>query len=178
MHKYIDTSKLRDFKKRKTYEMVEEDVRVKYGITNIEDDFEEEALYYICNALYEDYITQRANYEAYIEKGMNARMLMELRKSAVIPKAENLYDFYEMHHSCNNWQDVKGLRAEYFKFLNEDYADLNWQYYILVCTYLGYKAKDFYFDYEECYADGDPSKQTGPEDYKRDFVEAHTRKVV
>ena len=174
MHKYIDTTKLRDYSKRKTFNKVKSDIVEKYKITNIDDDYDQESLYYICKALYDDYTLQRANYEAYIEKGMNARMMMELRKSAVIPMSEELFDFYDMHKTCETVEDVKELRTKYFKFLCDDYIDANWQYDILVLSFLKRKHKGFYFDLEECFADGDPSKQTGPEDYKRDFVEAHT----
>lgn len=173
MHTYIDTTKLRDYSKPKTYMDIEKDIVDKYKITNIDDDYDQESLYYICTALYDDYRLERANYESYIEVGMNARMLMELRKSAIIPMADNLFDFYHKHKTCETWQEVKELRSEYFKFLCSDYEDLNWQYYVLVMHYLGYKLKGLYFDLEECFADGDPSKQTGPEDYKNDWVQAH-----
>lgn len=172
-HKYIDTTKLRDYSKKKTVGDVIRDIRDKYKITNICDDYDQEPLYYISKALYDDYTVQRANYEAYIEVGMNARILMELRKSAVIPMADELFDFYDKHRACETCDDIKKLRANYFKFIHEDYDDLNWQYDLLVSKFLGYKYIDFYFDYEECFADGDPSKQTGPEDYTRDFIDAH-----
>lgn len=114
-----------------------------------------------------------ANYEAYIERGMDARLLMEIRKSAVLPMAENLYDFYTGHGSLETVEEVKNFRINYLKkVVIEDYCDENWQYYLLVkMTQLG-RAKYFAFDFESCFADGDYRKQTYLEDYKRGFMKA------
>lgn len=171
---HININKLYDYSKDKTFAEVKNDIVKKFKIKNIAEDSDEESLYYICDALHEDYIQQRANYEAYIEEGMDARLLMELRKSAIIPMHPDLYDFYDKHKECKTVEDIKSLRANYFKFINSDYADLDWQYHLLIHTFLGYKAKDLIFDYEICFADGDPDKQTDYETYQRDFFEAHT----
>lgn len=173
MHNYIDINILRDYSKPLTLDDVYNDVENIYNITNIFDDEDYECLTAICNALYTDYTVQRANYHAYIERGMNARMLMELRKSAVIPMDEELFDFYTKHSSCETYTDVKNFRSDYLKFLCSDYQDLNWQYHYLILHYLRGKAKDFFFDYEICFADGDPSKQTDRTDYDREFFNAH-----
>lgn len=82
-HKYIDPKLVKKFTKKKTLNKVIKDLVEKYKITNIYDDEIGRCCWLIANALYNDYIIGRANYEAYIEVGMDARMLMELRKSAV-----------------------------------------------------------------------------------------------
>ena len=170
MHSYINFSRLKDFNKSKDFGDIWDDVQYRYEVRNIIDD---EGRYYIIQALYDDYRLQRANYEAYIEKGMDARVLMELRKSAILLLADKYNDFYTGHSECTTVDDIRQYRANYLKFLNIDYADLNWQYYYLVKYNLRGKAKDFLFDYEDCFDDGDPQKLTTPDDYSRDFVDAH-----
>lgn len=49
---------------------------------------------------------------------------------------------------------------------------MSWQYYYLIKTYLGYKAKDFVFDFECCYEDGNPDRQTDIENYQLGFYNA------
>lgn len=39
----------------------------------------------------------------------------------------------------------------------------------------GSRVKNFDFDYETCFADGDHKKQSRVEDYRWDFVKAHSR---
>lgn len=65
----------------------------KYKITNVAQYDDEDALYAICEALYDDYTNKMANYESYVEVGMNARIMMELRKSVVFPVGHVYYDF-------------------------------------------------------------------------------------
>lgn len=170
MHSYINFSRLKDFNKSKDFGDIWDDVQYRYEVRNIIDD---EGRYYIIQALYDDYRLQRANYEAYIEKGMNARILMELRKSAIIPLADKHADFYTKHKNCNTVQDIKELRTAYLKFVNTDYIDKDWQYYYMIKYTLGKKAKDIFIDYEDCYGDGDISKQTTVDDYAQDFVDDH-----
>lgn len=168
----IDTKKLRDFSEYIDFDIVENDIRKVYNIQNICDD-EDESLTYIINELIADYDLGRANYRAYIEKDMDARMLMEVRKSAVIPMSEELYDFYDGHKPCKTPAEVKEFRRKYLKFLTSDYEDLNWQYYLLIKHYLRSASKGFVFDFESCFADGDWRKQSHPEDYEDDFIQAH-----
>lgn len=174
MHSYINPALVKNFSKKKTMESVLDDVLNKYKITNILDDEDGEASWYICKALYDDYEIGRANYEAYIEEGMNARMLMELRKSAVFFVSEdgNKY-FYTGLGVCETWQEVREFRKKYFQQYNEDYQELDWQYYYLVKTVCGKFSKDFYFDYEACFADGDWRKETKVEDYELGWFNAH-----
>lgn len=173
----IKIEQLQEYENIITLDDVIEDISENYKITNIADD-NNESLYYLSKALYDDYVMRRANYKAYIEKDMDARLLMEIRKSVILPMDKELYDFYEMHSNCNNAEQVKGIRKKFLKFLNNEYEDYNWQYYYLVINFLRSKAKNFIFDYESCFADGDYRKQTNIEDYKRDFIIAHTEKKV
>lgn len=174
MHKYIDTSKLRNFSKKKTFKSIYKDIEERYKITNICDD-DGESLYYLCATLLEDYNMKRANYESYIEVGMNARFMMELRRNAILIMGEGLEDFYEKHRYCETLEDIKNLRIEYLKHANEEYIDLNWQYYYVVKINLGRKKTEgFIFDFESCYADGNWRKQTNPQDYETEFRRVHS----
>ncbi len=170
---HINIDKLWDFKEKKDFDSVWDDIVDKYKITNIWDDDDGESVYWIVEALHDDYKLERANYEAYIEVGMDARVLMELRKSAVLHVEEKLYDFYRLHDNCKTVMDIKRHRKNYLKFLCDDYMDANWQYYYMMKHYLGYKGKDFYFDFEECYVDGNWRLQTNPDNYEQEFVDAH-----
>lgn len=179
MHNYIDCNKLKDFSKKKSFDDVVEDVSVKYKITNIlEDEPFNEYLYGICEALFVDYDREIANYEAYIEPNMNARMLMELRRNAIIKVDQEFYFFYRDHCTCETIEDIRNLRIDFIKRFNEDYKDLNWQYYLLMKQLLGKKGEGFCFDFEECYADGDYRLQTNPNDYRRDFVELLANSLI
>lgn len=175
MHKYIDINKVEDFSKKKGFYDIKKDITEKYHITNIkEDTVFNEYLTYICDALYTDYDRKIANYEAYIEEGMNARMLMELQKSAVIPINEKFDYFYAQHNDCETIEDVIDRRVELIRIFNEEYQNLDWQYYFLIKHTLAKDSIGFRFDFEECYADGDWRLQTCVDDYVKGFVDAHT----
>lgn len=171
----INSHLVHDCRKKITYQEVEDDVR-KFGITNILDDEDEDSLYDICEALYQDYTIRNTNYKAYIEKGMNARILMELRKSALLPFTyqENADKFFKPFDNCKTVEDVKKVRRYLIKQLNPDYEDLGWQYYYLSRMILGTdKLEDYYFDLEQCFADRDLAMQESIDDYEKMFVRAH-----
>lgn len=172
MHSYINITRLRDFSQEVTAESVLADLH-SYEITNIRDDGDDECIWFIAETLQDDYLTQRANYKSYIERGMNLRMLMELRKSAILPMAEHNYWFYTNHKNAETVQDVKQLRIDFLGKLNSDYHDEDWQYMAIIKHYLRSKADCFYFDMEDCYADGNPNAVRDLEDYKRDFLKVH-----
>ena len=100
LHEYINVSKLFDFSSKKTIDSIYYDLENVYKITNVMKYDDEDALYVICEALYRDYANRLANYESYLEFGMNARIMMELRKSAVFPVGERYLDFFREHNSC------------------------------------------------------------------------------
>lgn len=170
-HSYIIPRLIKDFSKKKKFVNVYNDLKYRYRIVNVLND---DALVCIAKTLYKDYKVQRCNYEAYIEEGMDARLLMELRKSAVffIADGDDTY-FYTGLKDCNTWQEVRQFRINFFKRINQDYEELDWQYYFLVIKLCGKYSKDFVFDFEDCFADGDWRKQTVIEDYKLGFYNAH-----
>lgn len=170
-HSYIDFSLVRDFSKKKKFADVYNDLKSEYRVTNVLND---DALHCIAKALYKDYRIQRCNYESYIEDGMDARLLMELRKSSVfyVGEGSDTY-FYTGLKDCNTWQEVRQFRINFFGKVFPGYEELNWQYYYLVIKLCGKYAVDFIFDSESCFEDGDWRKQTKVEDYKIEFFNAH-----
>jgi hypothetical protein len=168
----IDIEKLHDFSEKIRYSDIKDDLSTNYKITNICDDYGE-SLYFLTSELLNDYKMHRANYKAYIKDGLNARYLMELRKSAIIPMCKEEYDFYVQHEHLNTIKAIKKFRADYFKYLNPDYEDLEWQYYYMIKYYLRSKAKGICINFEECYIDGGFCKQTNSDMYAEDFVRAH-----
>jgi hypothetical protein len=165
----ISFKKLRDFSEEMTMDTVIDDLVKNYTIKNICDD-DGESVCYLAEALLEDYTTSKANYKAYIEKDMDARLLMEIRKSAVIPFGEQFTDFYEKHSTLKTAKEVKEFRTQYIHAMNDDYIEKNWQYYYLIKFFWKGRAKYFCFDFESCFADGDWRKQTNPEDYQEEML--------
>lgn len=170
MHSYINERLVKNFSRVMTFDIVHDDLKINYGIKNIAN---YESLCFLAQTLLEDYQERRANYKSYIERGMDARMLMELRKSAVLPMSKTMFNFYSSHSKCNTVQDVKNLRIQKLRYLNPDYKDLDWQYYMLAKHFLGRNAKQFLIDFEGCYADGDWRKETNPDIYRKHFLEQH-----
>ncbi len=67
----------------------------------------EEYRCYLVDALLSDYDNRRINYKAYIEKNMNIRFLMELRKSALLIIAEpEKQTFYTGYKDCKTIEDI------------------------------------------------------------------------
>lgn len=177
MHGYINSYTIYDFSKKKSLESVYKDLKTKYCPTNVvyyEDD--EDVLYVLSNTLLYDYQNHIINYEAYIEHGIDLRLFIELRKSALIRiKNNELRDsFFRSHSSCDTFRDVKEVRIDFIRKFNDDYRDWDWQYYMLVSMLWGNVLNDIQFNYETFFADCDRSKQTDYETYKRDFIDAHT----
>lgn len=138
MHSYIDIKTLKDFSKKKSLDDVIDDIEKKFSITNITDD-DGESLVNISEALYCDYVLQMANYESYIEPNMDARLLMELRKSACLNWAPEYYDFYEGHKNLDTAKEVDKFRTAYIQKLNPEYTGLNWQYWSIIRRIWGKK---------------------------------------
>lgn len=170
----FDIKLLRKFRKRFYFEYVEEDILSKYKVKNIVDD--DESYVYICNALFNDYILGRANYKAYIEDGMDARMLMDLRKNALLRWGNGVdEDFFKSFEGCEVWQDSRRIRVDWIRRLcHHQYCDFDWQYYYyLLLIYPEFKRDWIEFNFEYCYEDADMSKCSSIEDYKADFIFAH-----
>lgn len=172
MHNYIDVTKLRDFSKKKTVKSIYNDLTKKYKLTNIlEADEDYDYAYILAEALFDDYEMQLANYEAYIEKEMNARLFMELRKSAVLNINPSEFYFYTDHNKLDTVEVVKKFRDDYIKSKIPDYTGLDWQYYMVLIYTLRSKIKYFSFDYESCFADGDYTKEGSIESYRESILE-------
>jgi hypothetical protein len=170
----INLKLLRDFSKKMTLEDVFDDLYENYKITNVYDEEDDAHYYYeLAEALFGDYENKRANYKAYVQPGMNARYMMELRKSAIIPMSDEDFDFYKKHDNLNTVEEIKAFRSEYLKVLCSDYADLEWQYYYMMRYYLGKRSDDLLISYEYCYDDCNRKRQTGLNDYRYAFIAAH-----
>lgn len=173
MHSYINTDILRHFDKSVTESDVIKDLTVNYNIQNIYREFDGDLEYVIILAdmLKEDIEMERANYKAYIEKDMNARILVELRKTAILPIGECDYWFYKEHCTCETVEDIRNKRIKYLKQKNEDYDDADWQYYAVCRWYLRRKSNGIYFNMENCYEDADMSKFKSVDNARMEFLE-------
>lgn len=185
-HKYIDLSILYDTSQKMTRSIVLADFD-KYRIHNImcenEEDSFSKADYleyrgYLADALYMDYMKRGVNYHAYIEEGMNARFMMELRKSALLRLDDNLSHYYADYADCETVEDIKRLRIECLKKWCSDYEEFDWQIYMVVRWCWGNKSPDILIDYECCFDDGDYHKMGNPEIYRQQFLEQHIPKEL
>lgn len=168
-HTYINPDLVHNFDKAITYDELYDEVQT--NVIGIVDD-DEESLTYICNALWDDLQTQRANYKAYIEPGITARILMELRKSAMLPMASDLTDFYSLHASCETYKDVHQFRKRYLAFICDNYMDFDWQLYYVLRYSLGTKKnKTLDLNYEYCFDDGIHLPYETLDDYKESWLE-------
>jgi hypothetical protein len=168
-------SKLHDFSKRKTYSSIEKDIKKKYKIINIYNDDEEECLYEICDTLFMDYKHKLANYEAYIEKGMNARLLMELRNTALQRLTEEEFKQFD---NCKSPMEVVNIRSKVMRRFTDPTDDVTepWQLYLITIkstnVLKAYKNEDIRFNinFEWCYEDGDVNNTITVEDLEKDFA--------
>lgn len=169
----LDSGVVRDFREKVRYEDVYSDLHDVYKITNLRWDDEGTAVHFP-GQFYMDYVNRLANYKAYIEPDMDARLLMELRKNALI--LTGYTDFYDRHAKCQTVGNVRKLRLDFIRGFCDEYEDAPWQYYLLIRNIYGAKRTErFMFDFEVSYQDGDYMKQTLVEDYRRDFINAHLR---
>lgn len=178
MPDFIRYDKLRDFSRDLQPEDVWKDLQ-RYHVQNIaqktEDfcgDYYDDAMNVLLRSLYDDYDKKMLNYMAYIDDGMDLRFMMELRKSALLPISDpKLIPFYAEHSKCKTIQDIKNLRLHWLSFLN-DYADLDWQIWLIIRRCWGIRSKGIQLDFEFCYADCNGSWST-PESYWDDFLRQH-----
>lgn len=168
---HIDIDKLRDFSEGVTYRGIWNDLFGEGGLTNVYDS--EDAQSELVDVLLWDYERGFANYKAYFEPGMDARVLMELRKSAILPFTGELNEFYALHDQCRTADDIKAVRVKYLSPVFVQYEDIPWQYYMVVRYFRG-EMRGFVFDFEWCFEDRDMRKQTEVSQYCRDFVAAHS----
>lgn len=136
----------------------------KYKVSNLNySDSDTESAEIFCSELCDDYNEHRANYKSFIWDGINARVMWELRKSAILWEfMEGDIDpwFFEAHKK--NWDayDIKHYRSSILSQKFVDYEDHDWQYFWVLRFAKGipkYVADD-YFDMEKVYIDCDPYK--------------------
>ena len=164
-HKYIDVNIFRDFSKKFDRHAVYEDL-----YDNLTNWVDQNCLNEILMQIWDDYMFKRANYKAYIEPGMNARLFMELRRSAVLQFRIG-DDFFRAFNNCDTAEEVRATRIKMIQRGTPDYKDEDWQYYYLAMFLFNKEQmQNFLFDYEFCYADGEPSDLTGV-DYYSDCAE-------
>lgn len=144
-----------------------------YHITNICDE-DEESLWCISEALYDDIDTERANYEGYIKEGMNARLLMELRKNALFQMNGDFTKFYNLCNNCTDYKEVIKRRRDFMqKNVFNEYYDYKWQYYFLMKYLLRGKSRELNIDFECFFADGNIDLQTNPDVYQQQWAWVH-----
>lgn len=110
--------------------------------------------------LIKDYWAGRANPASYIREGMNARILWELRKSAILWQFMGDHTnawFFEARQANQGVKEIKEYRASIMRTKFVDYIDKDWQYFWVV--YLGVPNwKDIRIPAETLFADGDLDK--------------------
>ena len=169
----IDINLVHDFSKSLSYDEVENDILNKYRIKNILRDEDDNMLYTICVTLLQDYEYRLANYKAYIGVGMNLRLLMELRNTA-IQKLTN--EELKQFDDCHTPLEVVNRRAKVMhRFANDDVVE-PWQLFYISLRTLDinnlYRGSEIEFktDFEECYDDGDFDKALSRDDLLSDFA--------
>lgn len=173
-HHYIDINKLYDFSEPVTLENIADEFRDIYKITNIGDiDFE---FHCICEQLADDYANKRANYKAYIEKGMNARILTELRNSAILPVEDSLTYFYGAHSTLTTQTEIIQCRNSFISSIIDVYKGEEWQYYMLLRRLWGRRGSNIIIDFEPCFEDGEDRMQHWKAYYRMKFLEQHFSK--
>lgn len=164
----MDASKLHSFSGKLEYGDVYQALYLGYHLGNLrtDDEFVEPE---VCMAVRDDYNFGMANFEAYIQPGMDARLFFELRKSALLPFGDG--EFYSLHGVCRTVSDVRDLRIRYMKRYLAGYEDWDWQYNILIRYIWGSeRTKNWSFNFEWVFGDRDMAKQTYMEDYPQDFA--------
>lgn len=144
----------------------------RLNIKNI--NWENEGRYQMfCSIFADDYNEHRANFLAYAKEGMNARVLWELRKSAILwDFMEGSKDpwFFEGHKEGWNKYQIKEYRSNVLGTKFRDYEDHDWQYFWVIDLWYGRDFAYDYFDPEMCFEDGDPYKIDDLGDPPRDLA--------
>lgn len=147
----MNISVLTDFSMDLDYDTVCDDLTSVYKITNVYYDCEN--LFDLAEALKSDLDGKRANYRAYIFEGIDARLLMELRKSYILDVGRLTEEFYVGHDGLVTVDAVKDWRIRFFIQYCVDYLDLDWQYNWLSKKFIRGRNRDITFDFEPCYKD-------------------------
>lgn len=126
-----------------------------------------------CSELAYDYNERKANFLAYTREGMDARVLWELRKSAILwGFMEGDIDpwFFEGHKEGWGVFDIKAYRSRVLRTKFRDYDDHDWQYFWVLDTAYGRDYAREYFDAEMCFEDRDEFKVDDLGDPPRDLA--------
>lgn len=169
---YIDGVKLEDFSENIDLDLIIDDLSDVYKICNILDDGE--SLWIIANTLLQDYESKKVNYKGYICKNMDARFMMEIRKSMLLLLCPELKkDLCKKTMLCKTVEEVKEVRVSIMSRITKEYKDYDWQVYYILLNMWGTKGKNLEIDFESCYNDGNPFNKRTTEEYRRDFTKAH-----
>lgn len=168
----FDLSLINNFEKVMTAEDMANFLREKH-VTNIYETSTDHECFANFNAeLVKDYWACRANPESYVKDGINARVVWELRKSAILwdfMDGEKDPWFFEAHKAAWGVKEIKEYRADIMRTKFVDYIDRDWQYFWV--TRFGLKDwKDIRIDAELLFADGDPDKPDELGDPIRDLA--------
>lgn len=162
MHSGIDLKVLTDFSdKDLIYVDIVEDALRENAFTNIvEEDWVYEDLAII---LARDFECNVANFKGYMTKGMDLRLFMELRKSALISTWSE--KFYKEHTDIGI-SDIKKLRIKYLAPRYMDYEDRDWQLYLIIGkSWGGWYSEHIEFDFDALGFLRDTPANYEPEDY-------------
>lgn len=165
----INFKKLYDFTETITLREIYLDITEKYTLTNLDYEYVE-AMDFIVQTLYGDYKDKRINYRAYIEKDMNARIFMELRRNALL-KFDDMEAFCEGHSTLHTLSDIKEYRKASIQRYMPYYEDLDWQYALLIKDLWHIDIMNFFFDFDICFKDRTSNFQRVPEDYRNEFLD-------
>lgn len=177
----IDMGKVRSCKGKRTCERVENDIFNVYKITNIDRSDDDEYCYYVAEQLANDYNNGRLNYDAYIDTGMNLRVLMELRKSCLIRFENNdakyWKSFLDGHEGLDTQDKIRRYRVDFMrKYTIKDYFDLDWQFVRLMRFMWGNNmVESLVFDFEDACEDTDGRGISSLDDTTEDFIFAQTQ---
>ena len=169
-HEYINIDKLYDFSEVLSLEDVFKDITIKYNVTNL-NYADEDSMFLLIGTLYSDYENHYINYRAFIEKGIDARLLFELRRNAFL-KMPDMALFCNKHKNFNTVNEVISFRKQAIKTYLPEYEDLDWQYSLIIKNTWNIDIMDFYFDFDVCFNDRNSNYQRTPEDYQREFIES------
>lgn len=170
-HKYIDYEQLYNFDRHieRAYE-IRKELKL-YNITGLAHD-KETSLIYIADALFSDYVLHRANYRAYLEEGLTARMLMELRLNAILPFTGECLTYYTEHNTAETPNDVINIRKKYLRrHLTPFYDNEGWRNFYLVRQVWKGRALGVRIDYEQYFADRKYMQTKSEDDYLDDALE-------
>ena len=151
------------------YEVLE---KIKeFGITNLKPGEAGEHIF--CSELCQDYNDHKVNFMSYLRPGMDARLVWEWRKTAILWEfMEGDKDPWFFTPQDEFWgiKEIKDYRSRVLATKFVDYEDHDWQYFWVLHTGYGSAFAHGYFDMEIAYQDEDPYKVDDLGDPVRDLA--------